>query len=124
MKNVFKFIALSALLMCFALFAGSVFAQTSTTGSIEGSVTDTTGASVPGVAVRVTSPNLISAQTSTTDDSGRFKILNLPPGRYAVLVEASKGFAKLEKGDVELNLPQTPAVEIQLHPGGAKASVT
>jgi hypothetical protein len=36
MKNVFKFFALSALLMCFALFAGSVFAQTSTTGSIEG----------------------------------------------------------------------------------------
>jgi hypothetical protein len=36
MKNVFKFIALSALLMSFALFAGSVFAQTSTTGSIEG----------------------------------------------------------------------------------------
>ena len=44
MKNVFKFFALSALLTCFALFAGSVFAQTSTTGSIEGSVTDSTGA--------------------------------------------------------------------------------
>ena len=34
MKNVFKFFALSALLMSFALFAGSVFAQSSTTGSI------------------------------------------------------------------------------------------
>ncbi len=44
MKNVFKFFALSALLMCFALFAGSVFAQTTTTGSIEGTVTDPTGA--------------------------------------------------------------------------------
>src|SRR6185437_4721274 len=124
MKNVFKFIALSALLMCFALFAGSVFAQTSTTGSIEGSVTDTTGAAVPGVAVRVTSPNLISAQTATTDDSGRFKILNLPPGRYAVSVEASKGFAKYEKNDVEVNLSRNSSVEIQLQPAGAQASVT
>src|SRR5689334_173367 len=79
MKNVFKFIALSALLTCFALFAGSVFAQSSTTGSIEGTVTDQTGAAVPGIAVKVKSPNLISAQTATTDDSGRFKILNLPP---------------------------------------------
>lgn len=67
MKNVFKFIALSALLMSFALFAGSAFAQTSSTGSIEGSVTDQAGAAVPGVSVRVTSPNLISAQTATSD---------------------------------------------------------
>src|SRR5215216_769829 len=101
MKNVFKYFALSALLTCFALFAGSVFAQTSTTGSIEGTVTDTTGAAVPGIAVRVTSPNLISAQTATTDDSGRYRILNLPPGKYAISVEASKGFAKFQKNDVE-----------------------
>src|ERR671927_794393 len=97
MKNVFKFIALSALLMAFALFAGSVFAQTSTTGSIEGTVTDTTGAAVPGIAVRVSSSNLISAQTAMTDDNGRFRILNLPPGKYSVTVEAEKGFAKFER---------------------------
>src|SRR6201982_2117259 len=78
MKNVFKFIALSALLLSFALFAGSVFAQTSTTGSIEGSVSDQAGAAVPGISVKVSSPNLISAQTATTDSSGRFRILNLP----------------------------------------------
>src|SRR5215213_9971729 len=124
MKNVFKFIALSALLMSFALFAGSVFAQTSTTGSIEGSVSDTTGAAVPGIAVRVTSPNLISAQTAVTDDSGRYRILNLPPGRYAVSIEAEKGFAKFEKNDVEVNLSRNTSVEIQLQPAGAQASVT
>src|SRR5215813_3912990 len=124
MKNVFKYFALSALLMCFALFAGSVFAQSSTTGSIEGSVTDTTGAAVPGIAVRVTSPNLISAQTATTDDGGRYKILNLPPGKYAVTIEASKGFAKFDKSEVEVNLSRTTAVEIQLQPAGAQASVT
>ncbi len=124
MKNVFKFFALSALLTCFALFAGSVFAQTSSTGSIEGTVTDTTGAAVPGVTVRVTSPNLISAQTATTDDSGRYRILNLPPGRYAVSVEADKGFAKFERSEVEVNLSRTSAVEIQLQPAGAQATVT
>src|SRR5262249_13936918 len=124
MKNVFKFFALSALLACFALFAGSVFAQTSTTGSIEGTVTDSTGAAVPGVAVRVTSPNLISAQSATTDDGGRYKILNLPPGKYTVTIEAEKGFAKFERGDVEVNLSRTSGVEIQLQPAGAQASVT
>ena len=58
-----SFLALSALLMCFALFTGSVFAQSATTGSIEGAVTDANGAAVPGITVKVTSPNLISAQT-------------------------------------------------------------
>jgi len=124
MKNVFKFIALSALLTCFALFAGSVFAQSSTTGSIEGTVTDQTGAAVPGIAVKVKSPNLISAQTATTDDSGRFKILNLPPGKYAVTVEAEKGFGKFERSDVEVNLSRSSSIEISLQPAGASASVT
>ena len=124
MKNVFKFFALSALLMSFALFAGSVFAQSSTTGSIEGTVADQTGAAVPGIAVRVTSPNLISAQTATTDESGRYRLSNLPPGRYTVVVEAEKGFDKFERADVEVNLSRTSTVEISLRPAGAQASVT
>jgi outer membrane receptor protein involved in Fe transport len=110
--------------MCFALFTGSVFAQSATTGAIEGTVTDSTGAAVPGVAVNVTSPNLISAQTGTTDDGGHFKILNLPPGRYNVSVEESKGFSKFEKTEVEVNLSRNTSVEIQLVPAGAQASVT
>ncbi len=124
MKNVLKFFGLSALLMCFALFAGNVFAQSSTTGSIEGVVTDTNGAAVPGVTVKVTSPNLISAQSVTTDDSGRYRILSLPPGKYAVSVEAAGGFAKFEKSDVSVNLSTHTSVEILLQPAGAQATVT
>src|SRR5690242_6973405 len=124
MKNVFKFFGLSALLMCFSLFAGSAVAQTSTTGSIEGTVTDTAGAAVPGISVRVSGPNLISAQTATTDSNGRCKVLNLTPGRYSVAVEADKGFAKFEKNEVEVNLSRTTSVEVQLQPAGAQASVT
>ncbi|HEY3579930.1 MAG TPA: TonB-dependent receptor [Pyrinomonadaceae bacterium] len=124
MKNVFKYFGLSALLMCFALFAGSAVAQTSTTGSIEGTVTDSAGAAVPGIAVRVSGTNLISAQTATTDSNGRYKVLNLPPGRYTVAVEADKGFAKFEKNEVEVNLSRTTSVEVQLQPAGAQATVT
>src|SRR6201991_1085363 len=124
MKNVFKFLGLSALLMCFALFAGSAAAQSSTTGSIEGTVTDANGAAVPGVSVKVTSPNLISAQTATTDDNGRFRVLNLPPGKYAITIEADKGFAKAERTDVEVNLSKTSTADLQLQPAGASATVT
>jgi outer membrane receptor protein involved in Fe transport len=124
MKNVLKYFGLSTLLMCFALFTGSVVAQTSTTGSIEGTVTDTNGGAVPGATVRVTSPNLISAQSATADASGRYKILNLPPGRYTVTVEKNAGFAKFEKTDVEVNLSRNTSVEIQLAPESVGASVT
>ena len=57
MKKVFMFVVALAL----ALFATSAMAQSSTTGSIEGSVTDPNGAAVKGATVTVTSPNLISA---------------------------------------------------------------
>src|SRR5437868_11802538 len=124
MKNVFKFFALSAVLTCFALFAGSVIAQTSTTGSIEGTITDPNGAAVPGVTVKVTSPNLISAQTATTDSSGRYKVLNLPPGKYTVTIEAEKGFEKAEKSDVEVNLSRTSTADVQMRIAGTQASVT
>src|SRR5258705_1634609 len=124
MKNVLKFLSLSALLMCFALFAGSMFAQSSTTGSIEGIVTDSTGAAVPGVTIKVTSPNLISAQSATTDDSGRFRVPSIPPGQYTRIVEAAKGFAAYEKKDVEVNLSRNTPVEVQLQAAGATANVT
>ena len=91
MKNSMRFIVLSLFVLCFSFTA---FAQTSTTGSIEGQVVDINGAPVPNVTVSVTSPNLISPQTAQTDDQGRYRILNLPPGRYEVKVAATGGFAE------------------------------
>jgi outer membrane receptor protein involved in Fe transport len=119
MKKFFMFVMAMAL----ALFATSAMAQTSTTGSIEGSVTDPNGAAVRGATVAVTSPNLISPQTGTTDDNGRYKILNLPPGAYKVVIEGS-GFGKYEKEGVAVNLGRNATVDAQLSLATATASVT
>lgn len=116
MKNNMRFIALSVFVLCFALFAVSASAQTATTGSIEGTVVDVNGAAVPGVTVNVNSPNLISPQSTTTNESGVYRILNLPPGRYNVSVEATKGFAKFEQKDVEVNLSRTSSLGVTLSP--------
>ena len=124
MKNSIRFIVLSLFVLCFSL---SAFAQSSTTGSLEGTVVDQAGAAVPGATVNVTSPNLISAQSVTTDDSGHFRINNLPPGRYLVSVEAAgKGFAKFEQKDVEISLSKTSSLDISLTTGqiGATVNVT
>jgi hypothetical protein len=92
------------LIMYVSLLVPSASAQTTTTGTIEGIVTDSNGAVVPAVTVTVTSPNLIRAQSATTDSEGRYRILNLPPGRYTFIAEATAGFARFSRADVDVNL--------------------
>ena len=75
----------TALILCTSFPGSAVSAQTSTTGTIEGSVTDTNGSVVPAVTVTATSPNFIRARSATTDNDGRYRILNLPPGSYTVI---------------------------------------
>src|SRR5688572_26746525 len=102
MKTVLKFLSLSALLTCFALFAGSAFGQTMTTGSIEGVITDSTGAAVPGVTVTATRQGGRTS-SATSNDEGIFRIVNIEPGIYTVTVEAAKGFAAFEQANVSVN---------------------
>jgi outer membrane receptor protein involved in Fe transport len=109
--------AVSLLLLCV-----TAMGQTATTGSIEGAVTDPNGAAVSGGTVSVTSPNLISPQTATTDDTGRFRVLALPPGTYKVTVQAS-GFAPFEKENIVVNLGRTSNTDAQLGLAGASATV-
>jgi outer membrane receptor protein involved in Fe transport len=118
-----KIVTLTLLALCMALFTTGAFAQTSTTGTIEGTIVDTNGNAVPGVTVSVTSPNLITQQTATSNDSGQYRILNLPPGMYKVTVEASQGFAAFEQPNVEVNLSRTSSVAITLQPAGTTAVV-
>src|SRR5215212_9830111 len=124
MKIKLRIVTLVMLALSMAALSMSAFAQTSTTGTIEGTVLDINGAAVPGVTVTVTSPNLITPQTATTNDEGRYRILNLPPGRYAVAVAASQGFAEFRQENVEVNLSRTSSVEVRLQPVGTTASVT
>jgi outer membrane receptor protein involved in Fe transport len=123
MKNVLKFLSLSALLVSFALFAGSAFAQTTTTGSIEGVVTDSTGAAVPGITVTATRQGGRTT-SATTNEEGLFRIANIEPGIYSVTIEAAKGFAKFEQADVPVNLSRTSNLNVQLRPQGAAETVT
>jgi outer membrane receptor protein involved in Fe transport len=119
MKKVFMFV----LALTLAMFATSVMAQSSTTGSIEGTVTDPNGAAVKGATISVTSPNLITPQAATSNDDGHYLISALPPGKYKVAVDAS-GFGKYEKDDVSVNLGRTSTVDPTLNLATATATVT
>jgi outer membrane receptor protein involved in Fe transport len=115
----------SLLTLCLALFTMSgAIAQTQTTGSIEGTITDPQGAAVPNATVTVSGTNLIRPQTTTTDDEGRYRVLNLPPGRYTVAVGATAGFGEASKSEVEVNLSKTTSADVQVQIAGQAASVT
>src|SRR5918912_2250047 len=120
-----RIFTMSLLTLCLALFTmGAAVAQTATTGSIEGTVTDPQGGAVPNATVTVSGPNLIRAQTAQTDDQGRYKVLNLPPGRYTVTVGATAGFAEVTKSDIEVNLSKTTSADVSVPIATAKAEVT
>src|SRR5437867_100562 len=78
-------------------------AQT-TTGSIVGTVTDSSGAAVPSASVTVTNEGTgIVVLRMTTDTSGNYVATALPPGRYAVSVEAT-GFKKSVSPGINLSV--------------------
>src|SRR5438093_12720987 len=78
-RSSYSYVGIVVMLMLFvAPTSTTVSAQTSTTGTIEGTVTDSNGAVVPDIIVTATSPNLMGTQSSTTGNQGRYRFLNLP----------------------------------------------
>src|SRR3712207_3731004 len=91
-------------LLCILLLtfgSGFAIAQVGTQGSILGTVTDATGAAVPGAEVVATNLDTGLTGRATTDQSGNFEIFALPIGRYSISASA-QGFKtwKLESTNV------------------------
>ncbi len=110
--------------MCLALFAVSAMAQSETTGSIAGTVTDPQGRPVANATVTATGPTSIRPQSAQTDDQGRYQILGLPPGTYTVTVSATAGFAETKKDNIAVNLSKTSTADVEVKIAGASAEVT
>ena len=73
------------------------FAQSNTTGSVGGVVTNPNKEVVPGAAVTVRNIGTNKEDNATTDDTGRFKVANLQPGNYAITVN-SIGIQSVDDG--------------------------
>ena len=58
-----------------------------TGSSLRGYVKDNQGGVLPGVTVTATSPNMITSATGVSDETGYYRLINLPPGDYAVSAE-------------------------------------
>src|SRR5687768_15178115 len=107
---------LSVLLLIVAVSAAPLLAQTeSTTGSINGVVTDNTGVGLPGVTVTATNTETGLVRNSDTESEGLYTIPMLPPGRYRVTAELS-GLGNATKDGVTVLLGTSSKVDVSIRP--------
>jgi hypothetical protein len=103
-----------------ALLPSAARAQASITGVVK----DTSGAVLPGVTVEASSPALIEkVRTSVTDESGRYRIVDLRPGTYTVNFTLT-GFQSVRREGVELPGAFTATVDVDLKVGSIEETIT
>ncbi|HET7712907.1 MAG TPA: carboxypeptidase-like regulatory domain-containing protein, partial [Thermoanaerobaculia bacterium] len=83
------------------------------TGSIAGTIVDSSGGALPGVTVTVTSPALIGSRSAVTNEHGEYLIQLLPPGTYQVRTELS-GFGPMVRPGIEVRVSQNAAVNFRM----------
>ena len=98
-----------------------VYAQ-ETTGGIQGTVKDPSGAVVPNAMVTVTTPTLVGSKELVTDAAGYFRFANLPPGSYQIVVKAN-GFDTLKREGVVLEVGHLPTLSLSLSVGSVNTVV-
>src|SRR5919199_1910305 len=114
------------IILCVAtlISASAAFAQAqSNAADLRGFVRDPQGAAVAGATVTARNPAINLERSATTDGSGFYQIINLPPGDYEVTVE-SPNFKRAVVPDVKLTVGQRADLDIPLEIGEVGASVT
>src|SRR5688572_31710447 len=98
-------------------------AQQITTGAIQGTLTDTTGASLPGVTVEVRNVDTNMVRSQVTGSDGRFVFLQVPPGNYRITFTL-QGFASVVQENVQLTVGQAITLPIAMKVSGLAETVT
>ncbi len=91
--------------------------------AIQGTVSDSSGASVPNAKVKLASKDTGKSWTVTTGDEGFYRFGELAPGRYDITVEAA-GFKKEIRENIEVRAEQLEGANFTLSPGAVTESVT
>ena len=107
-------------------FGSTAFAQgggASSTGTIQGRVTDAQGAVLPGVTVTATSPALIQPQTTVTSETGNYRFPAVPPGEFELTYELA-GFNTLKRSGISITLGFTANVNVELALATLQETVT
>jgi hypothetical protein len=110
-----------AILACVVLMAGSLAAQTFR-GTILGSVTDASGAVIPGASVKIHNVNTGQDRATVTTADGSYAVPELPVGTYSVTV-TQKGFQTSITNAVAVDVASERRVDVSLKPGQVSEQV-
>jgi hypothetical protein len=110
------------LLLSIGLFVG-VPAQSSTAGSITGTVRDQAGAAVPKAEVMISEEKTGATRTVTANDDGFYNAASLLPGMYSISTSPA-GFKKTVASGIELHVNENKTVNLDLQVGQVTEIVT
>src|SRR5918912_1495948 len=95
---------------CLLLCSALVFGQ-ATTATLSGTVTDPQGAVVPGATITIKDTDTGQQRQAQTNESGYYRVTNLPPGNYEVRIER-QGFRPEVRSGVKLTVGEDAALDI------------
>lgn len=98
-----------------SVFAATALAQTQT-ATLRGTVVDSSGAVVPAASATLTNTDQGRSWKSTTNEEGGYVFVQIPPGKYALAVEA-KGFKRYQRTGMTLEVAQVAALDVTLELG-------
>jgi hypothetical protein len=104
------------------LFSSVALAQV-TSATLNGIVSDTGGAAIPGAQVQIQNVGTNLRQATETNDSGLYSVSQLPSGQYRITVQKA-GFRKSVQTGITLTIGQVATLNITLSVGDVKETVT
>jgi hypothetical protein len=122
MKKMLRTAFVLACLACAFLLLNRTGSAQSVYGSIFGTVTDSTGAAIPGATVTVTDEAKGTVVTATTNGSGDYSVPHLIPDVYDLKVSA-KGFKSFETKGISVQADTAPRIDPALEIGGETQTV-
>jgi len=112
-RCVLTFILISVAVLC--ALPAACFGQTFR-GGIQGTITDSTGAAVPGALVKIFSPGTGLSRTVSTNDQGGYVASELPLGTYSVTVSKA-GFRTTTLTDIPVSVGSAARADVKLATG-------
>ena len=113
----------AALVWAIAVPAFAQGGGASSTGTIQGRVTDAQGAVLPGVTVTASSPALLGQQTAVTSETGNYRFPAVPPGTYTITYELA-GFNTVRREGIQITLGFTANLNVELALATLQETVT
>ncbi len=122
LRNRDVLVLAAALCISLCTGAGKLYGQAAT-ASITGRVTDASNAAVPGASVTIKNTATSATQTATTDEQGRYALLDLPIGPYDLTISKT-GFQNLARTGLTLTVGAAPVLDFQMMVGQASETVS